>query len=202
MECRKLRSLIQKYIDNETSEAERIVVEEHVGSCSSCRNELFFWKELEAYAGREKKSVPVDFTFNLLKKLEKLQAVKGHNFREWMFLPLAKMGWAFAMIAVIVITIPVSFSLIHKKQSSIVQFRVNIPEASSVALAGDFNDWDADDCQLIKEGGVWKTSVKLNPGRYHYMFIVDGEEWISDPCANEYIDDGYGSTNAVLDMLG
>ena len=49
-------------------------------------------------------------------------------------------------------------------------------------------------------GGAWTVTIPLQPGRYEYMFVVDGKEWIADPFAVEQSDDGFGSRNAVLDV--
>ena len=48
--------------------------------------------------------------------------------------------------------------------------------------------------------GAWTVTIPLEPGRYEYQFVVDGEQWIADPFAVEQNDDGFGSRNAVLDV--
>jgi 1,4-alpha-glucan branching enzyme len=71
----------------------------------------------------------------------------------------------------------------------------------SVALAGDFNGWDPIRTPLEQtSSGAWTVTIPLEPGRYEYMFVVDGKEWIADPFAVEQSDDGFGSRNAVLDV--
>ena len=40
--------------------------------------------------------------------------------------------------------------------------------------------------------------VALRPGSHKYMFIVDGERWVTDPGAERYVDDGFGMQNAVI----
>ncbi|HET9362461.1 MAG TPA: isoamylase early set domain-containing protein [Vicinamibacterales bacterium] len=75
------------------------------------------------------------------------------------------------------------------------------PDAMSVALAGDFNGWDPMRTPLEQtSSGAWTVTIPLEPGRYEYMFVVDGKEWIADPFAVEQSDDGFGSRNAVLDV--
>jgi len=44
------------------------------------------------------------------------------------------------------------------------------------------------------------VTIPLKPGRYEYMFVVDGQQWIPDPFAAEQTDDGFGSRNAVLEV--
>lgn len=72
--------------------------------------------------------------------------------------------------------------------------------ARSVAVAGDFNEWRTDDLFLEDpEGdGVFVGTFRLEPGSYAYMFVVDGERWVTDPYAVNHRDDGFGNRNAVL----
>lgn len=75
------------------------------------------------------------------------------------------------------------------------------PEARSVAVAGDFNGWNPQHTQLERSGaGMWTATIPLKPGRYQYMFVIDGKQWIADPLATEASGDGFGAENAVLDV--
>ena len=75
------------------------------------------------------------------------------------------------------------------------------PGAQSVSVAGDFNGWNPGQTKLERsEGGVWTATIPLKPGRYQYMFVIDGKQWIADPLAGEASGDGFGSENAVLDV--
>ena len=75
------------------------------------------------------------------------------------------------------------------------------PGARSVSVAGDFNGWNPGQTQLERsEGGMWTATIALKPGRYQYMFVIDGKQWIADPLAAEGEGDGFGSQNAVLDV--
>jgi hypothetical protein len=75
------------------------------------------------------------------------------------------------------------------------------PGARSVSVAGDFNGWNPTQTQLERsEGGVWTATIPLKPGRYQYMFVIDGKQWIADPLAAEGAGDGFGAQNAVLDV--
>jgi len=40
--------------------------------------------------------------------------------------------------------------------------------------------------------------VPVLPGVHEYMFIVNGDTWVTDPRADRYVDDGFGNRNAVL----
>ena len=75
------------------------------------------------------------------------------------------------------------------------------PDARSVSVAGDFNGWNPGQTKLERsEGGMWTATIALKPGRYQYMFVIDGKQWIADPLAEEGAGDGFGSQNAVLDV--
>jgi hypothetical protein len=75
------------------------------------------------------------------------------------------------------------------------------PGARTVQAAGDFNGWNPALTPLEQaSNGAWIVTIPLEPGRYEYQFVVDGEQWIADPFAVEQNDDGFGSRNAVLDV--
>ena len=75
------------------------------------------------------------------------------------------------------------------------------PGARVVQAAGDFNGWNPSRTPLEQApNGAWTVTLPLEPGRYEYQFVVDGERWIGDPFAAEHSDDGFGSHNAVLDV--
>lgn len=73
------------------------------------------------------------------------------------------------------------------------------PGASSVAVTGDFVDWDPDGIPLEspRRDGVWVAEVELTPGVHNYVFVIDGREWRPDPNATQ-VDDGFGQRNSVL----
>ncbi|MCG8469827.1 MAG: isoamylase early set domain-containing protein [Gemmatimonadetes bacterium] len=84
-----------------------------------------------------------------------------------------------------------------------VQFVLEAPEAQSVAVAGDFNDWSPDIGLADPDGdGIWAGRVRLAPGVHKYMFLVDGQQWVTDPLAERYTEDGFGNRNAVIAITG
>ena len=70
-------------------------------------------------------------------------------------------------------------------------------DASIVALAGTFNNWNQSQFVCGHENDEWICRVDLEPGYHSYKFIVDGN-WVLDPDnPNTAIDDA-GNTNNVL----
>jgi len=75
------------------------------------------------------------------------------------------------------------------------------PRAYSVQIAGDFNNWQPQQHVMEKVGdsGVWQTKMKLNPGRYRYRLVVDGQ-WQQDPY-NELTElNPFGGFNSVVEV--
>ncbi len=85
-----------------------------------------------------------------------------------------------------------------------VVFAFVAPAASNVSLVGEFNDWDtgATPLALVDSRGVWSVTLPLRPGRYLYMFVVDGTRWAPDPAAPVAPDDGFGVPNSVVTVGG
>lgn len=80
-----------------------------------------------------------------------------------------------------------------------VQFILDAPTATTVAVAGDFSDWQPTfSLEDLNGDGVWTGRVPIRPGVHGYMFLIDGTEWLTDPRADRYRDDGFGNQNAIL----
>ena len=72
--------------------------------------------------------------------------------------------------------------------------------AKSVFIAGDFNNWSEKDTEAyFVDDGIWEAVLELTPGIYEYKFITDGN-WIVDPNAFAYVDDGFGGKNGVFEV--
>lgn len=80
-----------------------------------------------------------------------------------------------------------------------VQFRVEVPDAEQVALAGTFTGWKPRYVLQETEPGVWSALVPLEPGVHDYAFVVDGEEWMPDPHAPQ-VADSFGGTNSRISL--
>jgi hypothetical protein len=73
-------------------------------------------------------------------------------------------------------------------------------EAESIAIAGDFNNWNPADLtlQTINGDQVWTGLIAMERGEHRYMFVKNGENWVTDPLAAIQQDDGFGNKNAVI----
>ena len=70
-------------------------------------------------------------------------------------------------------------------------------DASIVALAGSFNNWNQSQFVFGREGDEWVCRIDLEPGKHAYKFIVDGN-WLLDPANPTTEDDDYGVKNSVI----
>ena len=78
------------------------------------------------------------------------------------------------------------------------EFSYTAPGASVVLLAADFTHWQKAPIPLRKgANGIWRTTVSLPSGTYHYRFLVDGE-WQDDPACTLRVANPYGEENSVV----
>jgi hypothetical protein len=70
--------------------------------------------------------------------------------------------------------------------------------ASTVELAGDFNDWQPKRMRKLKTGEYYKD-VKLLPGTHEYKFLVDGE-WVADPDHDHRTVNEFHTHNSVAEV--
>jgi 1,4-alpha-glucan branching enzyme len=72
-------------------------------------------------------------------------------------------------------------------------FRLDSPAATTVNIAGEFNDWcgsastsgrfdpTIDALKDDNGDGIWEIVLDLPPGRHIYKFVIDQNNWITDP---------------------
>lgn len=75
-------------------------------------------------------------------------------------------------------------------------FLQGFQEASSIMLAGSFNNWNPREIAMTKGARGWTGAYILRPGMYTYKYIVDGK-WIPDP-DNPYTSGTGQYVNSVL----
>jgi len=79
-----------------------------------------------------------------------------------------------------------------------VTFEYFDPSATIVTLVGDFNKWDSKVRPLKRDaGGLWKVTIRLEPGTYQYKFVVNGERWEEDPLNLHRTYNEHGTQNSI-----
>jgi len=94
--------------------------------------------------------------------------------------------------------------------SDAVVFRYRAPAARVVQLAGSWDgnsdllgsEWTRDTRVARMEDpdhdGTWELRVSLGPGRYEYVFVVDGRFTEADPANPQRVPDGTGGSRSLL----
>lgn len=211
-------TLIQRFVDNDLSADERLEVLNAIDRDAGLRRQLINFQLVVAEAQRMPRLTPSrTFAARVRQQVTSLRPSLVERFAHWLVAPRAlQWNWAGAMAGVLVILVvgwALSLTLLDRSSLSsmtakgrqepkvFVRLVFLEPQAESVTVVGDFNGWNAARTPLRRtEGGVWTTTVTLEPGRYEYMFLVDGKQWTTDPLAREGTDDGFGFRNAVLDV--
>ena len=219
--------LVQRFIDQELSPEERIQFVVALGRDASLRERVLELERLALGASKlARPAVPEDFVANVLEEtmpslppvaakrnrlMDRLWAPRAFH---WNLAGAAAVGCLllFALGGAIFVGRPfrgadsAAAPLASSNEPAappvvLVRLVVVQPGAKVVQAAGDFNGWNPSETPLEPTSdGAWTVTLPLEPGRYEYQFVVDGEQWIGDPFATEQSDDGFGSQNAVLDV--
>ena len=74
------------------------------------------------------------------------------------------------------------------------------PNAKSVAVVGDFNNWglDGSALQATNLNGVWSVTARIPAGVHRYAFVLDGKQWVADPTAPRSSSDDFGMPSSAL----
>ncbi len=93
----------------------------------------------------------------------------------------------------------------QKQQEHIPQEFIARVRAKEVFLAGSFNDWNPKALPMRRRTkGEWRATLRLEPGRYEYKFVVDGEWRCAPDCDRPYggcpncVQNKFGTMNRVL----
>ena len=80
-----------------------------------------------------------------------------------------------------------------------VTFQYEDGQARTVGVAGSFNNWKPNSTPMAKkDGATWLVTVRLEPGPYQYMFVIDGKKWVRDPGSPLTVSDGFGRMNSLV----
>jgi 1,4-alpha-glucan branching enzyme len=75
------------------------------------------------------------------------------------------------------------------------------PDAKSVNIVGDFNNWNMSTHPLQKDrDGDFTIKLELSPGKdYQFRYLIDGSRWENDWHADRYVRSPFGdSDNSVV----
>jgi len=74
-----------------------------------------------------------------------------------------------------------------------------VENAETVAVLGDFNNWQNGVVLTKQKDGSFKAAVELEKGRsYEYRFLINGEKWENDWAAEAYTPTPFGAYNSVV----
>jgi 1,4-alpha-glucan branching enzyme len=78
-----------------------------------------------------------------------------------------------------------------------VEFTYYAPAAKKVCLAGKFNSWNTNSLPMKKgKDGMWRISIKLQPGKHEYKYFIDNA-WAQDlPCSDK-VPNPFGTYNCI-----
>jgi hypothetical protein len=84
----------------------------------------------------------------------------------------------------------------------LVRLILDAPGARRVAVAGDFNRWDADSTPLVRDerSRRWSVTLALHDGEHRYAFVVDGTRWVPDPRAERSVRGEDGRIYSLLNL--
>lgn len=74
--------------------------------------------------------------------------------------------------------------------------------ATSVNLVGEFNGWSVAKHPLhLLDDGSFRTELPLPAGhRWRFRYLLDGERWENDWAADDYVPNGLGADDSVVDL--
>ena len=231
MNCQEIKRLLNPYIDKTLDSDMKKQVDKHLKSCSECREEYLKLKQVvSALNSISPQPAPEALTQSIMAKisqkeiqiqtswidhLKKQISIPSLSFpllslsfpRKWESIFSFRLVGAAAVTALFLFF---AFTFIFNTPdtspicSAEVQFslKINDSKAHTVAIAGDFNNWNprANILEDPEGDGIWTGTLRLEPGRYEYMFVLDGEEWFPDPNALRYVKDGFGNKNSIMEI--
>jgi hypothetical protein len=231
MNCQKIKKLLNPYIDKTIDADMSKQIGEHLKSCPICNKEYQSLKEIIISLNfLSPQPAPADFTQSIMAKISQkeiqIQSSWMDHLKQQISIPILSFPrslmsfprkresiFSFRLVgaaaaAALIVFFAFTFVFNTPDTSPIcsaeVQFSLRIcdSKAHTVAIAGDFNDWNPQ-ANLLEDpegDGIWTGTLKLEPGRYEYMFVLDGEKWFPDPNALRYVKDGFGNKNAILEV--
>jgi anti-sigma factor RsiW len=194
--------LLNKKADGRLSVEDAAALERQTAACAVCRERaaILQWAVEELSANQ--RTVPASLSDEVMRRIRTLEPSRPLRGPSRQAL-VVRWLTAAAVLAVGIGSVVVYQGRVRPPQGSSslipVELQLASIQARSVAVAGDFNGWDA---VTMKKGedGVFRAQLALPPGRYQYAFLVDEQTWVPDPRAATIVDSGYGGADSVLDL--
>jgi len=80
-----------------------------------------------------------------------------------------------------------------------VTFEFSREDVTSVALAGEFNNWQPVDMKFNKKDKVFRTKLRLpKGGEFQFKYLLNETEWENDYQADKYISNTAGTEDSVV----
>jgi hypothetical protein len=169
---------------------------------------------LELIVQELQRPVRVDESFDrrVMVQVRRMHAQRRSHLSDWLGAAVnltRRPAYAAALAAGVVAVVTVG--MLHSRPETVastgpipVQFVLVAPEARSVAVVGDFNNWGLGDTALVAENhnGVWSVSAPVPAGVHRYAFLVNGKQWVADPTAPRAASDDFGQPSSALVVEG
>lgn len=200
--CEDVELMLQDYLDGYLLSSQREVLEAHVQRCERCRELI---GGLHRMDDRMESLCEVEAPARLATAI--LAALPADLHRPS---PVRRaLTWG-AAPALVLLALAVGgllqgrWSLRGAVAEREVEVALSAPQASTVAVVGDFNNWNPQRTRLVRASheGLWLARLSLPPGVYQYSFVIDGTTWVRDPQSKTVLADGFGGENSVIIVDG
>lgn len=207
-----MKTLIDKYLDGELSEMEATALVESIARDPELDAELRAYENMLAAATDATTGEPSAGFSDVV--MDRIAAARGPATR-----PSPRPGWRMALVWAAALFAVFIFGrmTVGDRSGTVAQSDAGTntvtspravrlvyvprdPNVTEVTITGTFTGWDPAGIEMERNGSAWTAQLFLAPGTYEYMFVENGERWVTDPLALQTRDDGFGRENAVLDV--
>ncbi|MBN1960439.1 MAG: hypothetical protein JW841_05795 [Deltaproteobacteria bacterium] len=195
IDCQKCQELLEQKWDGDALNSNDLAaMSDHVEQCSSCKEyQLNMNSVLELSASLKEVELEREVVFSPL-------VLQPRNTRSFFAGVLATSTVAAVFMLGLFVGGVFNNHQSPVNESQIVRLVIPAANAKQVEIVGDFTNWKNRIALTPAENGMWVGELKVPPGRYKYMIVIDGKVLQPDPAAREVVDDGFGGKNSVLDV--
>lgn len=81
-----------------------------------------------------------------------------------------------------------------------VTFELDAPDTSAkVAIVADFLNWQPKPMKKVAKSSTFKFKTRLpKDSEFQFRYLLDDQQWINDPGADNYIPNGFGGDNCLV----